>query len=292
MNTVSLFFNTRYTLQLSKTYIECQMTNYVSRYNFNYRDIFDIVLIIVLTAINPVFSNAYNVFIFILYWFILGLLSTIGFGFGLQTGVLFMLPYILHIHNVSTDCLNTEFAIIGSDKYKCLSDTIDPYLRLSIFFKCVPAVFIWASGSALGELPPFLIAKYTETDNNTDVLMKDNSFMMRQIEKCIKKYRFLTVLLFASWPNVTFDMCGLMCGYYNFSLKEFLIPTFIGKVFIKASGQLFLIVYFYSEEYSLENKTTVNTIWNSIATLIITYFIKSFIETCANKQKDIYTKAN
>ena len=285
-SSVNLFINPKETSLLAFDYIKFQVCHYCF---LTKRDIFDITLIITLTYINPAFYRFYTIILFFLYWLLLGIMSTIGLGFGLQTGILFVLPYVLTIYSYALECSNTDFDILGEEKYICKTDSIDPFLRFSVFIKCLPVVFIWGSGSALGELPPFLIAKYSE---NTSIRDIKGQFVMRQIERCIKKYRFFTILLFASWPNITFDMCGLMCGYYKLTLTEFLLPTFLGKVCIKSTIQLFLIVYFYSEEYTLQKDSYMSSLLNSIIIGVIFYFIKTFLETCAKKQYNIINKKN
>ena len=89
----------------------------------------------------------------------------------------------------------------------------------------------------------------------------------------------------SAWPNFTFDMCGLMCGYYDLTLVEFLTPTIIGKSLIKSPMQsLFIIfVYSYSNDYiQKSNKTSILIVLcNLCFSLIILYFIKMTIEKVA-----------
>ena len=54
--------------------------------------------------------------------------------------------------------------------------------------------------------------------------------------------------MLASWPNITFDMCGLVCGYYDLSIYEFLTPTIIGKGLIKAPLQSLVMLHLYENE--------------------------------------------
>ena len=75
-------------------------------------------------------------------WFLLGTLSSIGFGTGMQTGVLFVFPEI-----IATYQRNLEFY---SDIYSNIYYT---------FTMCLPMVLIWGIGTAFGELPPYFIAR-------------------------------------------------------------------------------------------------------------------------------------
>ena len=52
-----------------------------------------------------------------LYWFLLGILSSIGLGTGLQTGVLFVFPYIISTYNQNKDDLLISFNNTGDRNY-------------------------------------------------------------------------------------------------------------------------------------------------------------------------------
>ena len=63
----------------------------------------------------------------------------------------------------------------------------------------------------------------------------------------VKNYSFPVITILASWPNMTFDFVGVLCGVNNISVYSFFNSTIIGKAFIKAPIQAFVIIYFYSE---------------------------------------------
>ena len=48
-----------------------------------------------------------------LWWFSLGVLQTVGFGSGLQSGVMFMLPHVLRTTVVADACGHLNFASLG-----------------------------------------------------------------------------------------------------------------------------------------------------------------------------------
>ena len=314
-----------------------------------------------LISLFILYKNFFITVFFYIYWFVLGILSTIGFGFGLQSGILFVLPFILNVYNKAIECKSTRFNLIVDNPYTCLN-LVDPTyhsnvsttsstttttttttttalefcygnytnytfneyngyngynryneytdynqynkisnidlsngLKFDVFLKCYTVVIVWALGSAIGELPPYLIARFYESE--TDIEQKLNMFnknnnifnrlviyFTKEVNRCIKNYSFITIVILASWPNITFDMCGLICGYYKLSLLQFLVPTIIGKVFIKATVQLLFIVYFYSDDYNFNKNPEYNYIFNTLFFIMIGFFIKSSIETCAKKQ--------
>jgi membrane protein YqaA with SNARE-associated domain len=170
-----------------------------------------------------------------LYWLGLGILSTIGLGFGFHTGIFFLFPYIISTYDI----------------------TENPTIFNTIL-KCLPIIIIWGVGSALGELPPYLLAKKYDKEEITLNFIKNKKILrlsetiknkiQEKIDFTNKNVIFTSILLMASWPNLTFDMCGLLCGYYDIELGEFLVPTVIGKGFIKAPLQSLVVLYFYTND--------------------------------------------
>jgi len=195
------------------------------------------------------------------YWFLLGVLSTIGFGVGLPTGTLFLIPTIINNYNTTT-----------------ITETISS----DVFWKSLPIVLSWGIGTAIGELPPYFLARYNQKEYQEYV--KDYSKYIGYL----KKNSFVFIAIGSSWPNVTFDFVGMLCGLNDISVFNFIIPTIIGKAFIKAPFQLLCVIYFYSE---LSNNKMIITppsyfayILNIIFSCIIVLFIKKTIETLADNE--------
>ena len=90
-----------------------------------------------------------------------------------------------------------------------------------------------------------------------------------------QKVIFISILLMASWPNLTFDMCGILCGYYNIKISNFLIPTIIGKALIKAPLQCFVVLYFYNTGYVIPNYSPL--LFNMCFLVVLGFFINTFI---------------
>jgi len=201
-----------------------------------------------------------------LYWLGLGILSTIGLGFGFHTGIFFLFPYIISTYD----------------------DTENPTMFNTIL-KCLPIIIIWGVGSALGELPPYLLAKKYDKEEITLNFIKNKKILrfsetiknkvQEKIDFTNKNVIFTSILLMASWPNLTFDMCGLLCGYYDIELGEFLVPTVMGKGFIKAPLQSLIVLYFYTNdsEYNISSYSPV-----SLNILFNCFFI-GLLGICLNK---------
>ena len=229
---------------------------------------------------NP-YLHSINIVAFnYLFWIFLGILSSIGFGTGLQTGMLFVFPKIINTYNTNySDDLTIWYNI-----YYC-------------YLYCIPFVLFWGLGTALGELPPYLIARTIKYDvknkNNNNKIIKligkeNTNNLNYYIEKFKEnsKYNFYILLLFSAWPNAIFDMCGVVTGIVGLKLHEFLIPTIIGKTFIKTPLQLLFILYsyaFFGETF--KNNEEIGYIYYLWITFIISftlYTFKEYIESLVN----------
>ena len=70
-----------------------------------------------------------------MWWFFMGVLSSIGFGTGLHTGTIYLFPLILKTGQQYESMYNAWLSVL-------------------------PRTIVWGIGTAFGELPPYLIAFY------------------------------------------------------------------------------------------------------------------------------------
>jgi membrane protein YqaA with SNARE-associated domain len=126
--------------------------------------------------------------------------------------------------------------------------------------------FLWGLGTAIGELPPYFVAKkasmlgekHEELQTEENELLKDSETMTKakkffqKLKKMIfahmEKHSFITVTLMASIPNPLFDLAGLTCGHLQIPFLTFFLATFIGKAIFKVHIQLFFIVFGFSDK--------------------------------------------
>ncbi|KAH7647111.1 vacuole membrane [Cryptosporidium bovis] len=57
------------------------------------------------------------------------------------------------------------------------------------------------------------------------------------------------VFLLSCWPNLMFDLCGIICGHYLMNFWTFFIPLIIGKGVIKVFFQTTLLVFLFSNKF-------------------------------------------
>lgn len=256
---------------------------------------------------NYLVSNGYN----ILYWTFLGILSSIGLGFGIHTGLLFLFPLIIRTSLERQSCIK-ELVGLNLDQCFIVNKSSNP--NINIFLELLIPIFFWGAGTAIGEIPPYLISKLAK---DKDIFDLNNSkykiiqWLNRFTIRVLKKYGFWAIMGLASWPNASFDICGIAAGQYGITFYEFFGATLIGKAFIKAPMQCFLIINLFSGDniqilisylpnnlayiltnfidyqknkmlHPSNNFSLVSFCWNTLIFGLFLYFIKSFIECIAN----------
>merc|ERR1719454_2677501 len=110
---------------------------------------------------------------------------------------------------------------------------------LNLWLLVTTQFMLWGFGTAIGELPPYLISKAarlagskdTEFEAEIEEARKSTDLFSRMKIWTIgftEKHGFLGVFLLAAWPNAAFDMCGMCCGYLNMDFWTFFIACALG----------------------------------------------------------------
>jgi len=225
-----------------------------------------------LQIIDPVNEVAW----FATYWLGLGVLSSVGLGTGAHTGILFLFPHILKVVLAAEACGHLRFPAhfdvwIGShgrNPWACDApdffalDLIPATATASLWTiaaKVAPAAFFWGAGTAIGEIPPYFVARAASLagaqNAELDELMTSKSSIpgvdaMRDwMIKFLERNGFWGVLLMAAWPNAMFDLCGLLCGAFLMPFWTFFGATFIGKAIFKVAGQVLFFVVMFTDEH-------------------------------------------
>lgn len=212
----------------------------------------------------------------VVWWVGLGVLSSIGLGSGMHSGLLFLFPHIYSICASAEACGNTDFdprismwqsVLKPGELFQCLSPpvtgtadiAIPPFA--SIFYKNLPYALLWGLGTALGELPPYAAsyaaAKAHQSDAEFEELEGEvkggDSSLVTRMKKwtldLVQKYGAVSVFLLSCWPNMLFDLCGLVCGHFLMPFHEFFAALVLGKAVVKASSQAALFVFLFSSQY-------------------------------------------
>ncbi|KAM7398511.1 hypothetical protein PAMA_006424 [Pampus argenteus] len=223
------------------------------------------------------------------YWVGLGILSSVGLGTGLHTFLLYLGPHIASVTLAAYECGSVDFPeppypdqivcpqqeapptgsdaehvgveaagadiVVGS---AALQGSISLWTIIS---KVRLEACMWGAGTAIGELPPYFMARaarlsgadpddedYQRFEEILDQTQSAQDFATRAkvaVQKLIQKVGFIGILACASIPNPLFDLAGITCGHFLVPFWTFFGATLIGKAVIKMHIQkLFVIVTF------------------------------------------------
>jgi len=220
---------------------------------------------------------------FFVWWIGLGILSSIGFGSGLQTGILFLFPHIIRVCLAAQTCKTLEFESnsnmwfrTSKHLFMCPADPLaysTPVTFYATWLKIFPVCFLQAAGTAIGEIPPYWITRsarlagYEAVTNNNigggsvitasdipeELEVDTNPTFFNRAKlamiRLLRVYGFYGVLLMASFPNIAFDICGIYCGHYLMPFWTFFGATFLGKAIIRNGYQSVMYVALCSEAY-------------------------------------------
>ncbi|XP_073335438.1 vacuole membrane protein 1-like isoform X3 [Pagrus major] len=223
------------------------------------------------------------------YWVGLGILSSVGLGTGLHTFLLYLGPHIASVTLAAYECGSVDFPeppypdqIVcpqqeapapGSDAEQVGveaagvdglvgSAAIHGSISLwTIISKVRLEACMWGAGTAIGELPPYFMARaarlsgadpddedYQRFEEILDQTQSAQDFATRAkvaVQKLIQRVGFFGILACASIPNPLFDLAGITCGHFLVPFWTFFGATLIGKAVIKMHIQkLFVIVTF------------------------------------------------
>lgn len=187
-------------------------------------------------------------------WIGLGILSSVGFGFGMHTFVLFLAPHIAAVALASHSCKSLNFPeppypneIICPTGHQ----VEDEVTFVMILQKVVLESFMWGLGTAIGELPPYLAARLRaqaigrgaggDSIGSNQQTAKWELLMI----KVIRKVGFIGILLCAAIPNPLFDAAGVASGVAKVPFLSFFGATFIGKAIIKVFIQTSFVIFLF-----------------------------------------------
>jgi len=228
-------------------------------------------------------------FFWALYWFGLGIASSVGLGTGLHTFLLYLGPFIAQVTLAAYECGSIKFprppypneivcppstttTMNINDDQDVFDELLEtgPISFWKILWKVKLEAFFWGLGTAFGELPPYFMARAARLGNNESEDDEDlvefkhvlinaelhNSKNLPLFERVryaiyrlIKRIGFLGILLCASIPNPLFDLAGITCGYFLIPFWTFFSATIIGKALIKMSIQTVFIIFLFSEHH-------------------------------------------
>ncbi|XP_034235958.1 vacuole membrane protein 1-like isoform X3 [Thrips palmi] len=204
-----------------------------------------------------------------LYWVGLGVLSSVGLGTGLHTFLLYLGPHIASVTLAAYECGGLNFPQPPYPDEIVCPTTVDPRWAASIWnimSKVRIESMMWGAGTALGELPPYFMARAArlsgyDPDDEDDLAefeelqrKKENPEMLDTVdrlkvfvEKLVEKVGFFGILACASIPNPLFDLAGITCGHFLVPFWTFFGATLLGKAVIKMHIQKVFVIVAFNE---------------------------------------------
>nr|CDJ86963.1 Protein EPG-3 [Haemonchus contortus] len=168
------------------------------------------------------------------WWVFLGVLSSIGLGSGLHTFLIYLGPHIAAVTLAAYECNSLNFPEPPyPDSIVCPSGKASATTSIAIsLWQIVAKVrvesLLWGAGTALGELPPYFMARAARLSGEEpdDEEYKEFIQLMNAnkkgadelswtdrakawMERFISRVGFPGILLFASIPNPLFDLAGI-----------------------------------------------------------------------------------
>ncbi|KAJ1921469.1 hypothetical protein IWQ60_006744 [Tieghemiomyces parasiticus] len=203
-----------------------------------------------------------GVFVWYTYWVLLGVASSIGLGAGLHTFVLFLGPHIVEVTLTAYRCGHLEFADRGPTAFVCVPGApAVPVTAWRILHKVVWASLCWGAGTAIGELPPYFMARAAALSgrNNPELealnalksgpqqalTLKMQGLVL--VYNLLQRLGFIGIFLFASIPNPLFDLAGITCGHFLVPFHTFFTATFLGKSVVKSTIQTVTVIFLFSQ---------------------------------------------
>ncbi|GBG28769.1 Vacuole membrane protein 1 [Hondaea fermentalgiana] len=221
---------------------------------------------------NPLADEVDKYTEFVVWWIGLGVLSSIGLGSGLHSGILFLFPHMFKVVMASKRCPSMNFDSFGDIWFRdCSMECQDGTLStggsqpefVDVLVRCLIPAILWGSGTAMGEIPPYAVSRAAylagKQDDEVEEAMAEMegsdvlSKMKKWMVDFVNHYGFFGIFVMSAWPNAAFDLVGIVCGSVGISFYTFFFATLLGKAFVKVQGQAtFFVFWFRNQELVIQ----------------------------------------
>jgi len=209
------------------------------------------------------------------WWVGLGILSSVGLGTGLHTFLLYLGPHIAAVTMAAYECGSLEFPsppypaqIVCPETPNITETTVTSAAQITIWAilsKVRVEAFCWGAGTAIGELPPYFMARAARL-SGSEPSEEEEEFhelqeklkhperltrferMKYSVQQLVEKVGFFGILACASIPNPLFDLAGITCGHFLIPFWTFFGATLIGKAVIKMHIQKVFVILAFNNQ--------------------------------------------
>uniref|UniRef100_A0A2C9K3C9 SAP domain-containing protein n=1 Tax=Biomphalaria glabrata TaxID=6526 RepID=A0A2C9K3C9_BIOGL len=179
-------------------------------------------------------------------------------------------PHIAAVTLAAYECKSTKFPEPPyPNEIICPEEQDNQSMSLwSIMSKVRLEAIMWGAGTAIGELPPYFMARASrlsgvdmEDDDFEEIEElihekkrhpEDMGFLEKaklSIHNLVQKVGFFGILACASIPNPLFDLAGITCGHFLIPFWTFFGATLIGKAIIKMHIQKLFVIFIFSAHH-------------------------------------------
>ncbi|XP_064612246.1 vacuole membrane protein 1-like [Liolophura sinensis] len=203
------------------------------------------------------------------YWVGLGILSSVGLGTGLHTFLLYLGPHIASVTLAAYECMSVNFPEPPYPKeILCPPGESSAISLWTIMSKVRMEAIMWGAGTAIGELPPYFMARAArlsgqeiedeELEELEDLIIERKQHpeelslpekLKLGVHNLVQRVGFFGILACASIPNPLFDLAGITCGHFLVPFWTFFGATLIGKAIIKMHIQKLFVIFIFSEKH-------------------------------------------
>ncbi|TDH68684.1 hypothetical protein CCR75_003756 [Bremia lactucae] len=202
---------------------------------------------------------------FIVWWVGLGVLSSVGLGTGMHSGVLFLFPHIFLVVQGAQECKSLDFDShhhMWLHPFEANCNNVPDVSTVTfalIFWKVFIPCMLWGAGTAIGEIPPYALSRAAKlagqrNEEFMEIAESKSTFNLMNSMKdwmigFLQKHGFWGVLLMSAWPNMAFDLCGICCGHFLMPFWTFFGATLIGKALIKVNIQAAFFITIFTDSH-------------------------------------------
>ncbi|XP_063675898.1 vacuole membrane protein 1-like isoform X2 [Bolinopsis microptera] len=236
------------------------------------------------------------------WWVGLGILSTVGLGTGLHTFILYLGPHIAQVTMAAWECKSVEFpeppypdVVICPPEGTSLMH-VDMWVIMS---KVRWESLMWGIGTAIGELPPYFMARAARLSGNemddssyTDLQrVKDPSTLKwgdrfkRWIQNFVQSAGFIGILICASMVCVVilFTADNLKLFGEKISHLPLIGPALHGP-FTEYMEQQRITLHGSSANHIQHSPTVISIVFNVFVGLMLLFFLVSIIHGTAQQK--------
>ncbi|EQC37587.1 hypothetical protein SDRG_05183 [Saprolegnia diclina VS20] len=247
---------------------------------------------------HQVLLAQFNTYVeFVVWWVGLGVLSSVGLGTGMHSGILFLFPHIFLVVQGAEICQSLDFDTFHHTWFRsfeanCASVPASSSVTFAkIFLKVFLPSMLWGAGTAMGEIPPYALSRaarlagqrneefeeIAESSSEYNVMNRMKDWMIGFLQR----HGFWGVLLMSAWPNMAFDLCGICCGHFLMPFWTFFGATLIGKALIKVNMQAAFFITIFTDAHMKQIEQFIGAV--TPTSWALDQKVSDFLLECRNK---------